>query len=609
MALRESTEAALKRWKKLEVLQRVYASFDVFLEAGMAHLGFPTSEVQLDIGSFIEHGPQYIMVQAQRGQAKTTITALYAVWCLIHNPTFRILILSAGGKQANEISTLIVRVIGTMEELECLRPDPTNGDRTSVEAFDVHYTLKGVDKSPSVACVGITGNLQGKRADLLIPDDIESTKNARTATMREILLDLTRDFTSICATGRIIYLGTPQSQESIYNTLPARGFTVRIWPGRYPTPDEVENYGDMLAPFVRSRIQHNPQLQTGGGLLGDQGQPVDPGDDDHPFMTEAVLQKKELDQGKSYFQLQHMLNTRLMDALRYPLKVEDLVLMRLNGPDGYYPMAVKRGFGGTALTPISIHTVAYQLSRPHEVSQETAKLQGIVMYIDPAGGGKNGDETAYAVTGFLNGNIYLLAAGGVPGGYNIDQMTRLAEIAAKWKVNKTIIEMNMGYGAFREVWLPILRQHHDCAVEDDYVTGQKELRIIETLEPVIARGALIVGENVIDEDTDTSAVHDLSKRTLCTLFHQLSKMTRDRGALVHDDRADALEGAVRYWVKMLAIDQQQAVQAAATREELEKLKNPLGRRDYGSPGRAGNSLFNKYQPGGASASTLFRKLR
>lgn len=592
MALRESTEAAVLRWRKLELLQSAYASFETFLEVGMGHLGFRTSPVQYDIGSFLSHGPQYIMVQAQRGQAKTTITALYAVWCLIHNPTYRVLILSAGGKQANEISTLIVRLIMTLEELECLRPDQTNGDRTSVEAFDVHYTLKGVDKSPSVACVGISGNLQGKRADLLIADDIESQKNARTALMRGLLLDLTRDFTSICATGRIVYLGTPQTQESIYNTLPARGFTVRIWPGRYPTPDQSEHYSDMLAPFVKNRLHQNALLQSGGGMLGDQGQPIDPA-----YLTEEVLQKKELDQGSGYFQLQHMLNTRLLDAMRFPLKVEDLILMRLSGPKGYYPLTVTRGFGNGALTPISIHTTSYMLSRPHKIGEDTALLQGIVMYVDPAGGGKNGDETAYAVTGFLNGNIYLLSCGGIPGGYGLDQMNRLALIAAKWQVNKVIIEQNMGYGAFRAVWLPILREHHECLVEDDYVTGQKELRIIETLEPVIARGSLIVNESVVDEDRETSGVHEASKRGLYSLFHQLAKMTRDRGALYHDDRADALEGAVRYWVKYLAINQDTAVKAQRDREEMAKLQNPLGRRQFGSPSPRG-SLFSKYQPGG-----------
>lgn len=589
MAIRESVEDAILRWRKVEFLQKAYASFDVFLEAGMTHLGFDTSPVQSDIGSFLEHGPQYAMIQAQRGQAKTTITALYAVWCLIHNPQFRVLILSAGGKQANEISTLIVRLIGTMDELECLRPDASNGDRTSVEAFDVHYTLKGVDKSPSVACVGITGNLQGKRADLLVADDIESQKNARTATMREILLELTRDFTSICSTGRIVYLGTPQTQESIYNTLPARGFTVRIWPGRYPTDEELEHYGDMLAPFIKNRLMQNPALQSGGGMLGDQGRPVDPA-----YMTEEVLQKKERDQGKSYFQLQHMLNTSLMDAMRYPLKVEDIILMRLSGPEGYYPMEVARGFGNDALTPVSVHTGSYYLARPHKVSDEVAKLQGIVMYVDPAGGGKNGDETGYAVTGFLNGNIYVLSVGGIPGGYSIDQLETLADIAKEWKVNRVIIEKNMGYGAFRSVWLPILKAKHECSVEDDYVSGQKELRIIETLEPVIARGSLIFNEGAIDDDRDTSAVHEAAKRNLFSVLHQMSKMTRERGALFHDDRADALEGAVRHWVAQLAIDQSEALKKAKAKEEAEALKNPLGRRQYSEGPQRGGSLFNKY---------------
>lgn len=586
MAMRENAEAALLRWRKIELLQKGYASFSTFLDAAMLHLGFNTSEVQHDIASFLEHGPQYLMVQAQRGQAKTTITAIFAVWSLIHDPKYRVLILSAGGTQATEISTLIVRLLMTMDELECLRPDASNGDRTSVEAFDIHYTLKGVDKSPSVACIGVTGNMQGKRADLLIPDDIESVKNSRTAMMRELLLELTKDFTSICETGRIIYLGTPQSQESIYNTLPGRGYTVRVWPGRYPNAAQMENYGTSLAPWIKRAVMANPGLAFGGGMLGDQGQAVD------DRLDEQVLQKKELDQGPSYFQLQHMLNTRLADALRFPLKVEDMILMRLGGDT--YPLTVKRGYGGVSLRAISIHSASYYINTPHEVSQETAKLQGIVMYVDPAGGGKNGDETAYAVTGFLNGNIYLLSCGGMAGGYGIAQMQALADIALKWKVNKVIVEKNMGYGAFSAVWLPILQATHKCAVEEDLVHGQKELRIIETLEPVIARGSFIVNETVLDEDRDTSAGYEASRRGLYSLFHQLSKITRERNCLFHDDRADALEGAVRYWVKMLAIDQNHAVIAQQKREFIESIKDPLGHQRYGNPPKRGGSLFNKY---------------
>lgn len=588
---KEGQDAALARWAKLEYLQREYADFSPFLDDCMDLLGFSASPLQHDIGSFIAYGPQYLMVQAQRGQAKTTISAIFAVWQLIHRPEYRVLILSAGGTQANEISTLIVRIIMSMEELECMRPDNTNGDRTSVEAFDVHYTLKGIDKSPSVACIGITGNLQGKRADLLIPDDIESSKNSRTATMRELLLDLTRDFTSINSTGRIIYLGTPQSQESIYNTLPARGFTVRIWPGRFPTIEQLPNYGDMLAPYVRNRLERDASLMNGGGLLGDQGQPTDP-----TYITEDVLCKKELDQGKTYFQLQHMLNTALADAARYPLKVEEIICMNLGrklAVNPAFPLTVTRGIGiGTK--DIAIHNVPYKLAQVGAVSPETSPMQGIIMYVDPAGGGKNGDETAYAVTGFLNGNIYALAIGGLPGGYGMDQMKALAEIAADWKVNEVIVEKNMGYGGFVAVWLPILKEKHECKVSEDFVTGQKELRIVETLEPIISRGSFILNETIIEEEQIQTARYEPSKRVLYSLFHQLSKMTRERDCLMHDDRADALEGACRFWVKYLAINQAEQVKRMRDQQWKEQTADVMQRNRYGSPVRRGASVLSKY---------------
>lgn len=594
MASREAEDAALLRWAKLEYLQKEYASFAPFLEDCMDLLGFTTSPLQHDIGSFIAYGPQYLMVQAQRGQAKTTIAAIFAVWDLIHNPQHRVLILSAGGTQANEISTLIVRIIQTMDELECMRPDPTNGDRTSVEAFDLHYTLKGIDKSPSVSCIGVTGNLQGKRADLLIPDDIESQKNSRTATMRELLMDLTRDFTSINSTGRILYLGTPQSIESIYNTLPARGFTVRIWPGRYPTFEQLDNYGDMLAPYIRSRLERNPELCTGGGLLGDQGQPTDP-----TYMTEEILQKKELDQGPTYFQLQHMLNTALADAAKFPLKLEDIICMNLGRkakPNGQsrFPLTVIRAVG-IGHKDISIHSTPYKLALPAVQDTEYQALQGTIMYVDPAGGGKNGDETAYAVTGFLNGNIFVLAAGGLPGGYGTQQLKQLAEIAADWQVNEVIVEKNMGYGAFTVAWLPTLREVHQCKVSEDMVYGQKELRICETLEPIIARGSLILNEAIIEQDQIETARYASNKRTLYSLFHQLSKMSRERDCLIHDDRADALEGACRYWAKYIAIDQQEALRKQREQDWKERTADIMGHYRHAPPSsRRGVSLLDNY---------------
>lgn len=588
MAVKETIQQAELRWAHLRILQEEYRHFGNFLIEVMRLLGFTTSETQHDIANYLAYGPQYLMVQAQRGQAKTTIAAALAVWALIHDPTHRVLIVSAGGTQANEISTLIVRIIMTMPELECMRPDTTNGDRSSVEHFDVHYSLKGVDKSPSVACVGIGSNLQGKRADLLVADDVESTKNALTATQRAQLLHLTLDFTSICSSGRIIWLGTPQTGDSIYNTLPARGVTVRIWPGRYPTAEQLDHYGEHLAPLIRQRIEKRPELMYGGGALKDQGQPLDP-----VLMDELKLQSKELDQGTSYFQLQHMLNTRMTDAMRHPLKTAQLVLLAFSSEAA--PLTVVRGMTPATLAPQRVHGFAFQVQSPHSVSQETSTLRGKVCYVDPAGGGANADETAYAIVGFLNGNLYLEDTGGVPGGYGEETMRELARRIAAAKPAVVRIEKNMGFGAFQEVFTPVLRAAgYAGAIEEDYVTGQKETRIIGTLEPVINAGRLIVHPRVIERDAEDCQRYSPTQRTAYSLFHQLSKITKERRSLTHDDRLDAVEGAVRYWQAQLAQDQEANLQAQRKREWAEKIKDPLGYQRYADLGPKRGSVLSKY---------------
>lgn len=587
---RENTEQALARWQLLEVLQTSYPVFRDFLDEVMDHMGFDTSEVQHDIADFIQYGPKFCMVQAQRGQAKTTILAAYAVWYLIHNPSARVLIVSGGGKNASDTSTLITRLIQTMDILECMRPDVRAGDRISVEGFDIHHSLKGVDRTASVASVGITGTLTSRRADLLIPDDIETPKNSSSENMRQQILALSREFSDICSEGRIIYLGTPQSIDSIYNTLPSRGFTVRIWPGRYPTPEQMENYGNNLAPYILNKIKNNHMLQTGGGALGDQGQAVD------ERLNETILQEKEMDKGTAEFQLQYMLNTTLSDKLRYPLRTENLVAVK--DPGKTFPMVIHKDIRATHLKDFSVHGNAFKMATPVDIGQDYAPLQSKVMYIDPAAGGiTSQDETGYAVVGFLNGTCWLLESGGVMGGYEIDKLEPLAQVAKKHAVERVIIEKNLGYGAFKEIFMPILAREHKCAVDDDYVHGQKEKRIESILGPIIGRGSLVVLESVVEQDVLSTLKYHNDKRQLYSLFFQLSKMTLDHDSLAHDDRLDALAGACNHFVKLLAIDQQKAAEKLRRKEILAWQNDPMGRKRFeaAQKPKRGGSVFNKYK--------------
>jgi hypothetical protein len=60
------------------------------------------------------------------------------------------------------------------------------------------------------------------------------------------------------------------------------------------------------------------------------------------------------------------------------------------------------------------------------------------------------------------------------------------------------------------------------------------------------------------------------------LMYQLSRITRDRGSLVHDDRLDALSIAVGYWVQQMAADVNQSMidrQQELLHEELDSFVN------------------------------------
>src|SRR5262249_34990700 len=145
----------------------------------------------------------------------------------------------------NEFSTFMKQLIFDMPLLAFLRPRPDQ--RQSTIAFDVGPAKP--DPSPSVKSVGINGQLTGSRANVIIADDIEIPHNSDTQGKRDKILELVKEFDAVIKPGgRIIYLGTPQTEQSIYNELPKRGYVIRIWPSRFPK--SVDRYGTRLAPYI-----------------------------------------------------------------------------------------------------------------------------------------------------------------------------------------------------------------------------------------------------------------------------------------------------------------------------------------------------------------------
>lgn len=569
------------RFAHAELVAEQYSNFVDFAVDGMAFLGFPLTEMQADISEFMQKGPRLRMVMAQRGEAKSTLAALYAVWRIIQRPSTRVLIVSGGEKQASEVAMLVIRIIMQWDILEYLRPDKQAGDRASVEAFDVHFALKGIEKSPSVACVGVTANLPGKRADLLIPDDVETTKNGMTPVQRAQLMHVTKEFSSICTHGDILYLGTPQTKDSVYNTLPGRGFCVRIWPGRFPTPDEVEKYGDKLAPFLAERILKDPSLQTGGGVDGTKGKPADPDRYD-----EHALCEKELDQGPEGFALQYMLDTSLADAARQQLRLSDFIVA--NFAPEFVPEILPWQAAPKYEVELGSEFPAGAMQKmyyPVPTDAAFVRPGQRIMYLDPAGGGT--DEIGGAVTTAVGPYIHALDCFGLTGGLTEKNVEFICESVRDCGVQLIKCESNMGHGLFEINLRAELEKRGlgHVGVIGEYSTGQKERRIIDSMVSALQRHRIVLHKRVFEHDVECCKQHPLDKRTQYSVFYQIANLTTDRNSLVKDDRVEALAGAIRHWKDVLAMDENKAAEKRKQSEYVEFMRNPMGYADSGKQAR------------------------
>jgi hypothetical protein len=532
----------------------IQADFRKFMYVVWSHLNLPEpTPVQYDIAKYLQNGQKRCVIEAFRGVGKSWITSAFVCWILLNDPQKKILVVSASKERADAFSSFVKRLINEIPVLQHLKP--REGQRDSMLAFDVGLALP--DHSPSCKSVGITGQLTGSRADIIVADDIETPGNSATQMMRDKLSELVKEFDSILKplpTSRIIYLGTPQLEMSLYNQLPERGYEVRIWSALYPEINKVMSYQGRLAPMLTLALEADPDLAN---------KPTDP-----RRFGETDLLERRASYGRAGFALQFMLDTSLSDADRYPLKVSDLIIQNLNPTMAHLKVAWAAAPELTINDVPNVGLTGDRFYRPMWHSEEMAEYTGCVMTIDPSGRGS--DETGYAVIKVLAGNMYLVAAGGEPGGYSDETLERLAKIAKKHQVNVVQVEANFGDGMYTKLLTPIMSKHHKCLIEEVKHSTQKELRIIDTLEPVMSGHRLIVDQKLIEEDFNSA------KDVKYSLFYQLTRITKDRGALIHDDRLDALAMAVNYWTEHMSRDNDKAVLQIKDKNLQDELRKFMG---------------------------------
>ena len=505
------------------------------------HLGLPEpTPIQYDIANYLQHSPKRCIIEAFRGVGKSYITAAYVVHQLLLNPDKKFMVVSASKARADDFSTFTQRIITELPI--CQHLVAKEGQRWSKIAFDVAPAK--ASGSPSVKSVGVTGQLTGSRADIIIADDVEVPNNSMTHMMRERLAESVKEFDAVLKPdGKIIYLGTPQNEMSLYNTLLNRGYEMRVWPARYPTLERSEKaYGSRLAPLVYETLQ-------------DKGEAVYGLPTDAKRFNDEDLLERELSYGRSGFALQFMLDTSLSDTNKYPLKLADLMIMSCDRDTA--PEKVVYGIMKPVQELPNVGLSGDRFYAPEETVGRS-EYSGSVLAIDPSGRGS--DETAYAIVKMLNGFLYVVDAGGIAGGYSADTLQHLCDLAKLHKVNMVLIESNFGDGMFTELIKPYLTNTHPVSLEEVRHSKQKEARIIDTLEPVMNQHRLVVDPKVIHKDYDSVQDMPPEKGMKYMLTYQMTRITKQRGALAHDDRLDVLAMAVQYWVDQMAADADKEIQ-------------------------------------------------
>ncbi len=544
--------------------QLILGDFRNFVYYLWHQLGLPDpTDVQYDISEYLQSGPRRRMVKAFRGVGKSWLTAAYVLWKLLRNHNERILVVSASKDRADAFSVFVRRLIEEVPLLQILKP--RDDQRDSVVSFDVGPSE--AHQSPSVKSAGITGQITGSRATIIVADDIETPRNSLTQTLRDRLSEAVKEFDAILLPGgEIVYLGTDQTQMSLYGQLPSRGYEVKIWPARVPDVGKLGAYGDSLAPFIRQMVD-----------VKKPNEPTDPNRFD-----EHDLVEREASYGRSGFAMQFMLDPTMGDTYRYPLRCSDMVILDVSHDS--VPTKVTYGSDPKHQGLDDLECLGLsgdRFFRPIFTSQEWEEPTSRVMFVDPSGRGV--DETGVAVVYNWGNLVFLAEVDGYSDGFTPSVLEAIAEMAARHKVHLVLCEPNYGGGMFNQLLGPYLNSAgHPCTIEDSkWAKGPKEWRIADTLEPVLNQHNLVVARSVIDSDLKSmySRLSEVGESAGMnySFIYQLTRLSRERGALRHDDRLEAVAGAVNYFVESAGIssgnmaDRLEEMRAERVLQEYEQL--------------------------------------
>ncbi len=422
--------------------------FAVFLELWNMTQRYTTPSIHYRMAVWLqtswERGDKRLLLMAFRASGKSTLVGLFSAWLLWRDPECRILVLAAESSLASKM----VRNIRKTIEKHPLTTHliPKNPDQWASDRFTInrHRELR----DPSVLAAGVSANITGCRADIIIYDDVEVPNTSDTMNKRETLRERLEESNFILSpNGGQLYVGTPHSYFSIYADEP------RL---------EVGEDESFLSIFKRLKIP----------VLGKDKKSVWP--EQYSDEDISLLQKQS---GPNKFSSQMLLQ----------------------------PVNIIEGRLDTKLLNFYNDDINYsEANKQIQLSLGRQKLVSCNAWWDPAFGSAKGDDSVLAVV-FTDevGNHYLhhIEYIQVEGEEGEDEATlqcqKIADIAEALYVPSISIETN-GIGKFLPAILrrELGKRNVACSVVEKNNHRPKYIRILEAFDAVMAAQSLYVHESI-----------------------------------------------------------------------------------------------------------------
>ena len=406
-----------------------------------------TPQIHINMANWLERawktGKKHLLLQAFRSSGKSTIAGLFCAWLLYRHSDLRILVIAADEILAGKMVRNVKRIIERHPLTQKMKPN--NADQWASDRFTIRRNMELRD--PSMLARGITSNITGSRADIIICDDVEVPNTCDSAEKREDLRERLSELSFVLVPdGTQFYIGTPHNYFTIYADQPRK---------------EIDEDQPFLKGFHSLRI---PIMNERGASAWEEKY--------NPF---KITQMKERS-GPNKFASQMMLRP-------------------VNIAEGYLDIEKLRFYKHDLIYAKEINTLFIG-------SKKIVSASG---WWDPSFGSNRGDKSVLACL-FTDedGDHYLhhLEYITLPE-FKVDdeaawQSRRVVQIAKKLMMPSITIETN-GIGQFLPAILrnELARAHVPTSVQKFANTRPKHIRITEAFDAILASRKLHVHEDVM----------------------------------------------------------------------------------------------------------------